>query len=242
MNNHDLSLLENAAAKLSTLLNDVVFVGGATLALFITDPGAAPVRTTKDVDVIAEITTYMELISFEERLREQNFLEDVSEGAPRCRWLKGDLILDVMALDGSVLGFTNRWYADAMKAAQSITLPNGATIQAITAPYFLGTKMEAFRGRGKGDFQASHDLEDFVAVIEGCPSIVEDVVAAPEELRLSLAEASTELLKEARFTDALPGYLLPDPISQQRVSIVLKRLTDISQVSERIPSDGEGRE
>jgi hypothetical protein len=35
--------------------------------------------------------------------------------------------------------------------------------------------MEAFRGRGKMDFQASHDLEDFVAVIEGRETLVQEI-------------------------------------------------------------------
>lgn len=50
-------LLELAAATLADLLAQVVFVGGATVTLWITDPGAPPPRPTKDVDVIVEITT-----------------------------------------------------------------------------------------------------------------------------------------------------------------------------------------
>ena len=42
--------LELAAATLTDLLPEVVFVGGATVTLWITDPGAPPVRPTKDVD------------------------------------------------------------------------------------------------------------------------------------------------------------------------------------------------
>jgi len=81
--------------------------------------------------------------------------------------VNADLTLDVMPLDGSVLGFSNIWYRGALKAAQPARLPSGAVIRLITAPYFLGTKMEAFRGRGARDFFGSHDLEDFIAVIEG---------------------------------------------------------------------------
>jgi hypothetical protein len=75
--------------------------------------------------------------------------------------------LDVLALNEEVLGFTNIWYEPALRHAFTVTLPGRQSIRVIiTAPFFLGTKMEAFRGRGKMDFQASHDLEDFVAVIE----------------------------------------------------------------------------
>jgi len=40
----------------------------------------------------------------------------------------------------------------------------------VTGLYFLATKFAAFDGRGKGDYMASHDLEDIVAVVDGVPS------------------------------------------------------------------------
>lgn len=49
-----IELLELAADALGPLLDEVVFVGGATVTLWITDPGAPPVRPTKDVDVVVE--------------------------------------------------------------------------------------------------------------------------------------------------------------------------------------------
>ena len=48
----NLPLLEEAAAKLEHLLPEVVFVGGSTLDLIVTDQGSAPIRSTYDVDVI----------------------------------------------------------------------------------------------------------------------------------------------------------------------------------------------
>ncbi|HVE68315.1 MAG TPA: hypothetical protein VNB64_07020 [Solirubrobacteraceae bacterium] len=39
-----IDLLELAADALGPLLDEVVFVGGATVTLWITDPGAPPVR------------------------------------------------------------------------------------------------------------------------------------------------------------------------------------------------------
>ena len=161
----NLPLLEEAAWKLAPFLKEIVFVGGVTLGLLITDQAGVPIRGTNDVDVIAEIVTYADYIAFSERLRAANFTEDTGERALTCRWHNGSLILDVMAIDEAALGFTNRWYASAIKHASVLVLPSGRTIRIITAPFFLGTKMEAFRTRGRMDFQASHDLENFVAVI-----------------------------------------------------------------------------
>lgn len=86
--------------------------------------------------------------------------------------INGDLNLDVMPLEKDILGFTNTWYRGALQSPSRINLPNGLTIQVITAPFFLGTKMEAFRGRGRGDFQSSRDLDDFVAVVDGREDII----------------------------------------------------------------------
>jgi hypothetical protein len=72
----NLPLLEDAVHKLAPFLDEIVFVGGITLGLLITDKAAAPIRGTNDVDVIAEIVTYADYIAFSERLREAHFTED----------------------------------------------------------------------------------------------------------------------------------------------------------------------
>lgn len=167
MSSPNLDLLEDAEANLEPLLPEIVFVGGCATELLITDPGAAAVRRTYDVDVIAEIASYAEYAVFSDHLRALGFQEDSREGAPLCRWQHSGLVLDVMPLDARILGFSNRWYGDALRTSAELVLHNGLTIWAITAPYFLGTRIEAFRGRRREDYFASHNLEDFVAVIDG---------------------------------------------------------------------------
>lgn len=80
----NLPLLEDAASKLTTFLDEIVFVGRITLGLLITDTSAAPMRGTIDVDVIAEIFTYADSIEFSERLRKSKFTEDAGEPARGC--------------------------------------------------------------------------------------------------------------------------------------------------------------
>lgn len=179
MPNPNLELLELAAERLQPLLAEIAFVGGCATGLLIDDPGAAPVRATNDVDVIAEIGSYAEYAVFSERLRALRFQEDTRDGAPLCRWTDDLLTLDVMPLNAQVLGFSNRWYPGALRTASRVHLPSGLAIRAISAPYFLGTKLEAFRGRGKGDYFASRDLEDFIAIVDG-----RLLVAAESKLRL----------------------------------------------------------
>ena len=230
MTHPNLELLEIAAVKLRPLLSEIVFVGGCATGLLINDPGAAALRRTYDVDVISEIASYAEYAVFSERLRALGFNEDSRKGAPLCRWQLGDLILDVMPLDASILGFSNRWYPDALRAATEIELSNGLVIRAITAPYFLATKIEAFRGRGNGDYFASHDLEDFIAVIDGRPSLLDEVKTSSSQLRAFLAEAMRRLLGASRFQDALPGYLEGDEASQARIVSLMAKLDALSNI------------
>jgi len=219
----NLPLLEEAVHKLAPFLDEIVFVGGVTLGLLITDKAAAPIRGTNDVDVIAEIVTYADYIAFSERLRAAHFKEDEGERPLTCRWHNGTLILDVLALNEEVLGFSNIWYEPAIRHAFTVTMPNGQSIRVITTPFFLGTKMEAFRGRGNMDFQASHDLEDFVAVIEGRDTLLQEIAESPQELRRYLAEAAKTQLAEPRFLDVLPGFVL----DSERVPLIQERLADL---------------
>ena len=223
----NLRLLEEAATKLAPFLREIVFVGGVTLGLLITDTAAAPIRSTDDVDVIAEILTYVDYIAFSERLRKAQFTEDTSEEPLTCRWFHGKLKLDVLALSREVLGYTNLWYESALHHAVPFVLPSGQAIRIITAPYFLGTKMEAFRGRGKMDFLASHDLEDFVAVIDGRSTILKEIADSPSDVREYLVEAAASLLGESRFLDAVPGFVL----DSGRVPLILERLNQLAQLN-----------
>jgi hypothetical protein len=115
----NLQLLEDAVRKLAPILDEIVFVGGVTLGLLITDEAAAPIRGTTDVDVIAEIVTYADYIAFSERLRQVHFTEDAGERPLTCRWHNGTLTLDVLALNKDVLGFTNIWYEPALRHAST---------------------------------------------------------------------------------------------------------------------------
>ena len=103
-------------------------------------------------------------------------------------------------------------------------------LRVVTAPFFLGTKLEAFKGRGQNDYFASHDLEDLIAVIDGRASLLDEVQHAPKELRAYNADAIHKLIGRQEFVDALPGYLLPDPASQARLGKFLATLRTITEL------------
>jgi hypothetical protein len=224
----NIRLLKEAAKLLRPVLGELVFVGGCTTGLLISDEGAGDVRPTVDVDAITEITSYADYTVFSERLRTLGFTH--SEGAPTCRWLYGETQLDVMPLNEDILGFSNRWYESAHRFALDYELETDLHIRVVTPPYFCATKIEAFRGRGNGDYLSSHDLEDLITVVDGRSELVKELQAAPGDVRSYVAEAIGQMLRTDEFTDALPGYLLGDAASQSRINIVLERLTEISKL------------
>jgi len=231
MTNPNLEMLRIAIENLGELADEMVFVGGGRTGLLITDDGAAEVRATDDVDSIIEVTSYGQYNTFSEKLKKIHFREDTRDGAPVCRWVKGETVLDVMPLDEKVLGFTNIWYQPAINEAEEREILPGMTIKVISAPYFCATKLEAFEGRGADDYLASHDLEDIITVIDGRAEIIEEISRAPEDVRNYISGKIWGLLHNRQFLDALPGYLLPDEASQGRLRILTERLTQIAEMN-----------
>jgi hypothetical protein len=230
MRDPNLDQLIAAADALRPLLPELVFIGGCVTGLLITDEAAGEPRGTIDVDAIAEITSYAQYAGFGDRLRSLGFNEDSSEGAPVCRWIRGGMILDLMPLDEKILGFSNRWYRATMEASVTKKLRDDLEIRMVTAPYFVATKLEAFKGRGGGDFLVSHDLEDVMSVVDGRQTLTAEVRDAGAEISGYVHREIAKLLANPGFIDALPSFLLPDSASQSRIGIVLERLRNLASI------------
>ena len=93
---------------------------------------------------------------------------------------------------------------------------------------FLATKHVAFADRGGGDYYGSHDLEDFITVIDGRENILAELSAAPVELRRYVTESIRGLVSAETFDEALPGHLPPDRASQQRLPSLRRKLREIA--------------
>ncbi|HEV2998620.1 MAG TPA: hypothetical protein VGX16_05890 [Solirubrobacteraceae bacterium] len=223
-------MLEQAADALGPLCKEVVFLGGASIALWLTDPSAPNPRPTKDVDVVVEVTSRLGYLRFSEKMRSRGFSED-AQSTVLCRWrhTRAELLLDAMPANPAILGFANLWQAAALEHAIKRELPSGAIIRAATAPYLLATKLEAFAGRGRNDVIASHDFEDIIALIDGRAELPEETHAAPMDLRVYLATQLNELRAIPDFLINVATMLRPDPASQARAeTVVLPRIARIA--------------
>jgi hypothetical protein len=216
-----------AASRLGELCDEMVFIGGCATGILITDQAAPEVRPTVDVDVIVEAVSRGEYYRIEKALQSKGFNQIMQDDSPICKWYADGVELDVMPTDPAILGFGNRWYGPALENAKNIILQDGLEVNMITAPYFLGTKMEAFLGRGNGDYYASHDLEDMIAVINGRPELIDEIENESDELKVYLSEKFNNLLQNESFIEALPGHLPPDPAGQGRLGVILERIQHI---------------
>lgn len=223
----NVELLELAAASLGDLSEEVVFLGGATVELWISDPASPEVRPTDDVDVIVEVATRRGYLAFEQRLEARGFNHDQESGVIcRFRHRGTGLVLDAMPLDPTVLGFENRWQEAAVQHAVERVLPSGRVIRAIPPAYLLATKLDAFRSRGKGDFLASRDFGDVVALLDGRPEIMAEFAAADVELQQYVSTELTRLRGKPFFESGIAGALRPDDASQARLELVLRPRID----------------
>jgi predicted nucleotidyltransferase len=219
-------LLAAMAVQLGDLRERFVFVGGCATGLLVTDPAAAPVRATRDVDVIVEAATLGDYYALGEMLRAAGFTQGLPDAAPPYRWRAGEMLLDVMPTDERILGFSNRWYRPAIETASRVTLTGGLAVRLVTAPYFAATKLEAFFGRGRNDYLASHDLEDLLTVVDGRPELGDEIAGSTANLRAYVAQTMKGLLADARFVEAIPAHV--DFGSPQRSPLVIERLRRIA--------------
>lgn len=221
--------LETAAALLGPLLDEVVFVGGATIHLWITEPGAPPTRATEDVDVVCEVATRVKYHQLGDRLRERGLQEAM--GVPViCRWRSADpqLLLDVMPTDPDILGFSNPWYEAAISRAVTITLDSGAEIRAAAPAALVATKLCAWKGRGGGDLLRSLDIHDVLTLIDGRPELIEDVASAPPNLRTYIRGELGELRVEDYFDYAVEGATATyGPLGAERARLVRTRVDEL---------------
>jgi predicted nucleotidyltransferase len=225
----NLELLSAMAQALGPLRERLVFVGGCATGLLVTNPAAADVRPTEDVDAIVEVATLAGYHAMHPLLAERGFKQTMEDGTPPFRWYWNRMQLDLVPVDERVLGFANRWYRPGFASAVTTELRPGLSLRHLDAPHFVATKFEAFNDRGARDVYLSHDLEDIITVIDGRAELADELSAADTSVRSHVIRQMRALLAHPDMQNALPG-LVAQPI---RAGVVLQRLHDIASMDER---------
>ncbi|WP_256871659.1 hypothetical protein [Nostoc sp. TCL26-01] len=82
--NDSVQMLEKAANLLANVEKQIVFVGGATISLYLDELSSGDVRSTNDVDCVVDITSTAEYYQFSQELRNIGLEEDI-ESRIICR-------------------------------------------------------------------------------------------------------------------------------------------------------------
>lgn len=221
-----MSRLENilrikaVATALQELVESVVFVGGATVSLYA-DREAEEVRPTDDVDILIELVSYKDYAAIEEKLREKGFANDM-ESKVICRYKIQGIIVDVMPTSEVPLGFSNRWYIPGFKSAIKHQLTDETEVRILAPEYFLATKLEAFKNRGKGDGRTSTDFEDIIFFLNNRSVIWDELANKTPPLSDYLKESLSELMQNKYIHEWIGCHL--DYSDQERIDYILSSI------------------
>ena len=180
-------------------------MGGATISLYPDRP-VLEVRPTDDIDVIIEILNYVDRAKLEERLRSIGFSHDIESGVI-CRYKIQGIIVDIMPTNDPSIGFTNIWYPEGFEKAVDHEIDERSIIKILSAPYFIATKLEAHKARGKNDGRTSHDFEDIVYVLENRESIWEDMDNSDSSVKEYLRSEFQILLKNPNLFEWIDSHV-----------------------------------
>ena len=224
---HRQMLIRVAEALGADLLQQMAFVGGCTTGLLLTDAfSLEQVRHTDDVDLIVHVMGHASFAELQSSLQKKGFRHSTEEDDPLCAMRLGDMRVDFMPDDEQILGFSNRWYPDALITAEDYRLTESVTIRLVKPVYFIATKLEAYLGRGNKDPLGSRDVEDLLNLFDGRPSLISEIREAIPELREYISKEIRLLLENSDFDYAVQSCSLGD---QDRESLIFERLDRVAE-------------
>jgi len=210
---------------LKVLQKEVVFVGGATVSLYA-DAAAAEARPTDDVDVVIELASYNGYAALDEQLRKAGFVNDTDSGVI-CRYQMQGIVVDILPTETEVIGFTNKWYSEGFKQAIMVILDDLA-VKIFSFPFFIASKLEAFKNRGGNDYRFSSDFEDIVYVLENNSEAEQLLLKSTDRVKNYLMNEFSILLNDPALEEGLYAHLEPRNAPQQiiRIESILRKISD----------------
>jgi hypothetical protein len=207
---------------LGELAPKTIFAGGAVVSLYADRP-YDDTRPTDDIDIVIELIDYHGYAAIEEKLRKLGFINDI-ESNVICRYKINGIVVDVMPVSAAVLGFTNKWYAPGFKLAIDFEIDKQHTVKIFPVTYFIASKLEAFKNRGKNDGRTSSDFEDIVFVLNNRNTIWKELLEADKAVKQYLKDEFIILLAGSYIDEWIAVHL--DYNDRQRGGLILGRLKE----------------
>lgn len=218
-------IIQKIAIALGELNNDVIYVGGATVSLYINDPAASDVRPTKDIDISLSVATINELDDIREKLTSKGFIQS-AELNVICRFKFEDILVDVMNTNPIAWAPANKWFKKGFENLEKIKIEQ-CTIQIMPFNYFLASKFSAYEDRGGNDPRFSHDIEDISYILDNRTDWEEIVLQETDEEVKGFIIKNLKLIKEnQKFEEAILGNLFYE-YAEERFKIILNKINYI---------------
>lgn len=220
----DLVVVKQVADALGELKDEVLFVGGSIAGLYADDPVASEPRPTKDVDVSVQVASYTEMNKLSELLVKKGF-SPAADASILYRYKLDDIIVDFIPFEPTSLGPTNSWLKPGFDVSVDYDL-EGTNIRILPVAYFLASKWEAFLSRGKNDPISSHDLEDFIYVIDYHLGLVNAILSSDDKVKNYLKDACDYILTLPDRDIFIEAQLIPS-IATDRRKLIIEKLEKI---------------
>ena len=220
----NIGVVEEVAAALKPLKEEIVFIGGAVVSLYADDAAADEIRPTGDVDLTVNLASFSSWTKLQQQLVSLGFHPD-PHGHSICSYKYKDIPIDIMPAEDGPLGPANQWYKIGFEDLWSVKVKK-EEINILKAPCYLATKFAAFNDRGQGDYRTSHDFEDIIYVIDNRINIVEEIEKTDERIKSYLTEEITKILGSPSFEEILSVHLHP-LIAEERYPLLLEKFVNI---------------
>lgn len=201
-------MLAQVARLLEPLRLRVVFIGGATVGLHLGPLRAYSGRATLDVDCVVPAASRADYDAIQAQLDALGIWPSLDEDAPICRRKAGDLIIDVLPRDVTLIGMRGGFLATGYDRAMEVELPDGTRIHILRPADLMAAKVEAWHDRGRGDWMASADLEDLLSLVDGLPDFGVVATDTDPQLRTCLAAWAREMLAHPDLDTLLEGNVV----------------------------------
>lgn len=219
------AIIERVANALGELNEKVIYVGGATVSLYINDPAADDVRPTKDVDISIKVASFVELEDIREQLTDKGFIQS-SDLDVICRFRLEDILVDVMATKPIAWAPANPWFEKGFEKLEK-TKVNDITIQIMPLTFFLASKFTAFHDRGGNDPRFSHDLEDIIYIIDNRTDWHQILInEQDQEVKEFLINEFRNILTSNKIQEAILGNLFYET-QDKRFSIIMDKINQV---------------
>ncbi len=217
------AMLEEVARLLEPLGTRVVYIGGATIGLYLGPGREGQARATLDVDCVVPAANLAEYDAIQARLDDLGIWPALEEDAPLCRRKAGRWTIDVLPRDVTLIGMHGGFLAAGFDRAVEVELPGGTRALILRPADLMAVKIDAWHDRGRGDWMASADLEDLLSLLDGVADFAALADEAHPQVRAYLADWAREMLAMDELDSLLEGNVL-GPQRAGRIARMHRRL------------------